>query len=345
MFRSHDDEGQGDERVVGIIDHHVDESLHLGANPRVIELVGSCSSLVTNEFIPSITTTSNNNDKEGKDLVLPPKGLADLLISSILIDTKLRPVEEGGKATKIDFEAVSKLVPYSSFAPPTTSPSQGGGGGEIGILGNEEVLKGLKERGNLLGRLKEDVSWMNGRDLLRRDYKEYVSIDKEGRELKYGLSTVPLGLSVWLEKFQKEKPGKELEEGVLGDLREWMREKGLALGGVLTSYTHVKRKSGKEGKHRRELLGLTTDQRLGRVVFEGLGRGEENVIRVDLELGEWKELKNYGGESGKDEGESMGEGGQGYERWKVWQQGNTKATRKQVAPILKELVHEALGIQ
>jgi len=166
---------------------------------------------------------------------------------------------------------------------------------------------------------------MNGRDLLRRDYKEYL----EFPSLSYGLATVPLGLNVWLDKFDK---GTEIE-GVLGDLRRYMKERGLGCLGVLTSYTHIKKKSGEEGKHRRELWIVSDDERLN-LDEEGQGGMFQELERSSiLELGEWKEAKNYGG---VDQGREVGG-----ERWKVWQQGNTRATRKQVAPILREIVRKA----
>ncbi|GAA5894124.1 uncharacterized protein JCM6883_003725 [Sporobolomyces salmoneus] len=314
-FRTSTTPTEDDGRVLAIIDHHVDEEQHLSANPRIISLIGSCSSLVVNHFLPTTATTENKKEKD------VPRGLADLLISSVLIDTRLKPIQKGGKATPQDLEAVSRLIPYSSFSNPT--PGEGGGG-EVGTLSEEEVMQGLKLRGEKLSDLKEDVSWMNGWDLLRRDYKEYITDSTEG--IKYGLSTVPLGFNVWLDKFEE---GSEVS-GLLEDVRAWMRERGLKLCGVLTSYTHIKKKTGEEGKHRRELLVLTNERRFD-VVFEGL-EGEEV-----LELGKWKEAKNYGD---VDQGET--DEGVEWERWKVWQQGNTKATRKVVAPVLKELVHRAL---
>jgi len=314
IFATKDDD---DDRVVGIIDHHVDESRHLNASPRIIELVGSCSSLITNHFLRE----SSSGDV--------PKGLADLLLSTILIDTRLKPSSEGGKATLIDLKAVELLLPHSSFAAPKSDQ-----GGVQGVAVTEEIKDELKQRGELLSRLKEDVSWMNGRDLLRRDYKEYTATAATTtRTLKYGLSTVPLGLNVWLDKFTTTTSEEPFEQGLLKDVREWMEERKLSLLGILTSYTHIKKKTGKEGKHRRELLIFTNDEKLGESVFKAL----ENDSLLQLE--QWKESENY---HGIDQGVKQ-EAGQvhHYEKWKVWQQGNTKATRKQVAPVLKELVHSA----
>ncbi|GAA5959254.1 hypothetical protein JCM3765_005122 [Sporobolomyces pararoseus] len=324
-FRS--SSSQEEDRVVSIIDHHVDERQHLSASPRLINLVGSCSSLITTHFF-----------QQQQPELEPPKELADLLIKTVLIDTRLKPVEKNGKATPIDLKAVSLLLPFSSFPRTTTTTTTTTNIGEgkeeeVGVFDKvgQDTLSSLKETGEFLIKLKEEVSWMNGRDLLRRDYKEYTT-EVEG-SLKYGLSTVPLGLNVWLDKFEKEDSDKRLSEGVLKDIRNWMKERELKLCGVLTSYNHLK-KNGEFGKHRRELLILTNELKFDKV-FEGL------ELDQVLQLEEWKLVDQYGG---VDRGGER-QGGESYERWKVWQQGNTKATRKQVAPVLKDLINQALSLK
>ncbi|GAA5865861.1 hypothetical protein JCM1840_006275 [Sporobolomyces johnsonii] len=310
-FRSMPDDidaEEDDRKVISIIDHHADESRHLAASPRLIQPVGSCASLVATHFSSSLP-----------NLTIPTP-IADLLLSAILIDTRLKPSTSGGKATPIDLSSVSALLPVSSFARATPSSA----------FVETDALDALKAHNDVLSAKKSDVSWMSGRDLLRRDYKEYVEAG-----IRYGLATVPLALDVWLDNKSKSegqgsgpRDGGEAVDALLDDVRDWMDERDLALCGVLTSYTHVK-KSGKEGKHRRELLVVSRERRLDRVVFDGL------EADPGLELEEWKSIDRYG----KDHGEADGE------RWKVWNQGNTKATRKQVAPILKRLVLEAAGVQ
>ncbi|BGP02310.1 putative Exopolyphosphatase [Rhodotorula toruloides ATCC 204091] len=303
MFRSDPsnvENEEDDKRVVSIIDHHADEGRHLDASPRLISPVGSCSSLVTSHFASSPNFSV-------------PTPLADLLLSAIMIDTRLKPTSEGGKATETDVSAVNTLLPFSSFSASTSTTNLST------TSTSSSVLDALKAHNARLSSAKEDVSHLSGYDLLRRDYKEYAE-----STFRYGLSTVPLPLSTWLEKFSGS--GEKKVEGLLEDTRRWMDERKLDLAGILTSYTHVK-KSGQLGKHRRELLVLSRDERLNQVVFPGLERDKV------LQLEEWKDYKDYG----------VQEGGKDGEKWKVWQQGNDKATRKQVAPALKALVLEAGG--
>ncbi|BGP16545.1 hypothetical protein JCM10213_000543 [Rhodosporidiobolus nylandii] len=302
-FRSKPDtveDEEDDRRVHAIIDHHADEGRHLAASPRLLRPVGSCASLITDHF-----TSSSPN-------ISVPTPLADLLLSAVLIDTGLRPSTDGGKATETDLSAVNYLLPFSSFASSTSNAT---------IASSEassSALSALMAHNTLLSQKKNDVSHLSGRDLLRRDYKEYVESG-----VRYGLSTVPLSLATWLDK-SSATDGAEKWNLVLSDTRAWMDERGLDLAGVLTSYTHIK-KSGKEGKHRRELLLLSRKGAALDSVFEGIER--DGVLQVE----EWKDLDDYPRQEGRS----------GEERWKVWQQGNAKATRKQVAPVLRKLVEEA----
>lgn len=327
MFRSRPQDpadAEDDARVVAILDHHVDERKHLAANPRTVELIGSCASLVTEHFYPSSAERSGAAQPERI-----PTPLADLLLSAIVIDTRLKPSADGGKAAEVDLAAVQTLLPASSFASAlavnasSTSESSS----------SSSALDNLRAFNSRLSDAKEDVAHLSGHDLLRRDYKEYHEAS-----VRYGLSTVPLSLSTWLSNF--DQPEEQAVETLVQEVRDWMDERDLALAGVLTSYTHIK-KSGAAGSRRREILvvarGAQADGSLAKLeqVFAGL---EKDKV---LELEEWKAKKTYG----IDEGSNTGQQGahDGWERWKVWQQGNARATRKQVAPALKDLVHGAFS--
>ncbi|GAA5843390.1 hypothetical protein JCM11251_002467 [Rhodosporidiobolus azoricus] len=314
---------EDDRRVIAIIDHHADEGRHLAASPRLISPVGSCASLVASHFTsfsPSLPSSSNASSTL-------PTPLVDLLLSAILIDTGLRPLADGGKATETDLSAVDYLLPFSSFA---SSPA-GIASSASSASSSTSALEALKARNDFLARKKNDVAHLGGRDLLRRDYKEY-----QEQGVRYGLSTVPLALGTWLDKGPEAAEGQEGKkwDQVLEEIRAWMDERKLDLAGVLTSYTHIKRKTGEVGKHRRELLVLARDGDRLASVFSGL------VNDPILQLEGWSDAKWYGG---RDEGREEGGKGREGEVWKVWQQGNRRATRKQVAPVLKQLVVEAAG--
>jgi len=273
----------GDAGVTAIIDHHVDEGFAASATPRVIKPSGSCASLVAGHFAGLLP-----------DGTAVPRGLSDLLLSSILIDTGLKPSPDG-KATADDLNAAAWLLPHSSLATATTA------GTEVlpNMLPTDPALKSLI---SLLSAKKLDVTDLSGRDLLRRDYKEY----QQG-PWRYGLSTVPLGLTGWLAKTGATSEDKGLSGWTLvnEDIRRWMQERDLAMAAVLTSFDTGDKsvKKGGLGKHARELLVVVNDPKLVSVL-------EELPRNGDLQLGAWR-----GGQV---------EAGP---RWRVWQQGNVKVSK------------------
>lgn len=146
---------------------------------------------------------------------------------------------------------------------------------------------------------KHDVSHLSTYDLLRRDYKQF-----NFSGLEVGLSTVPQGLKATAKKDDK----------FWESLDGYVKEKELAILGVLTTF-----KSEKKKKKRREQLWLLNPTLVSSDVenrfFEGLDQDKE----MDLEK--------------KDDFEVAGEQHAG-----VYNQNNTDATRKQIAPLAKKLL-------
>ena len=66
----------GAEKVTGLIDHHRDEGSYPNANPRVVKMVASCSTLTANILLQA-----------GSVQNLPTE-LVDLLLSVIALDSK-----------------------------------------------------------------------------------------------------------------------------------------------------------------------------------------------------------------------------------------------------------------
>lgn len=156
----------------------------------------------------------------------------------------------------------------------------------------------LESLGSELAERKANVSDLSSRDLLRRDYKEY----RTSAGTKWGLSTVPLELLDFANK------GK----GLASEIERWMAERDLRIAGVLTSYS-----SKRTSKHKRELLLCVDNAQELSWLFEALERDSGS-----LELSGWdkdKALVQSGGD-----------------KMRVWRQKNSKATRKQVAPLLEQ---------
>ncbi|VEU23647.1 DEKNAAC104863 [Brettanomyces naardenensis] len=126
-----------DTHVVGIIDHHADEHKFLDANPRVIQVNGSCSSLVLDHFKKEVL--SGNLD-------LPT---VRFFVSAILQDTD--NLRDTLKTEKTDIDILGSL---QAKYPALTNE----------ILNNENKL---------LHKLKKSSEGFSFRDILRKDYKEY----------------------------------------------------------------------------------------------------------------------------------------------------------------------------
>ncbi|CAG7850424.1 SubName: Full=Uncharacterized protein {ECO:0000313/EMBL:CCA69622.1} [Serendipita indica DSM 11827] len=130
--------------------------------------------------------------------------------------------------------------------------------------------------------------------------RDYKEYDLTGARV--GLSTVPVGLKVLV---------KRNTEQFWGDMDGWMSERKLDVLGVLTTY-----RSAKKRKHRRQLLFVVRpgQDKVESALFEGIAR--------DREL-QCEERRIAGVEN---------------RRARCWRQGNAKATRKVVAPLVKRLV-------
>lgn len=332
-------------RVAAIIDHHEDEGKYSDtASPRIIEPAGSCASLVTRLFM------------SGPVHISIPPDLAGLLLSAIAIDTQA--LRKGGKALEVDRAAAAWLLGYvdptnqTSLAgetcitqtPTETDPSL-----SRGIVDHDW----LRTLAVTLGSKKSAVSHLSTRDLLRRDYKQYTlelspSLKQEsGGAIQIGLATVPLPLSAFF---------KSGSAAVINATTSWMEERGLTILGVLTTYR------SKKDKGRREHLWIvkqTKDapqqQRLARALFDGLDAEASLELkpRRFSRYGFGKKGDTTGNEEDGDDDASSHDGS-GTDKQsasavndspfdsafiaRIYKQKNTRATRKQVAPLLKRIL-------
>lgn len=314
--------------VTAIIDHHEDEGKYFDtASPRIIEPAGSCASLVTRAIMLYPT------------LQIPPE-LAALLLSAIVIDT--HGLRKGGKAVGVDYEASGWLLPRAN-AP----PSEGFLEQTVETLQHVAAHPWIQSLSDTLSAKKVTLSHLNTRDLLRRDYKEYnfnLSSSICGNNpcsIKAGLATVPLPLS----SFFSPSPTSAVVA-----TQGWIKERGLSVLGVLTTYKST------HGKSKRELMWVVDENvcgpRLPRALFDGFEVNE--VLRAKR-----ASFKRYGFDShlerdGKEvergsideEVESVDERAAEGEASpfsvgliaRVYKQRNSAATRKQVAPILKRVL-------
>ncbi|KAF8062198.1 exopolyphosphatase [Lyophyllum atratum] len=324
-------------KVVAVIDHHEDEGLYKDtANPRIIAPCGSCASHIA-ALCPSEV----------------PSDLATLLLCAILIDTNgLKP---GGKATPTDLYAAGFLASRSTLASelpqklvtallddPKSKPE---------ALHDVPAIRELKKT---LVQKKGDISHLSGRDLLRRDYKDYSYTLPwaGGQTVKAGIASVPVSLKSWA------KDGA-LEEAAI----PWMKERGIDILGVLTSYNAGKK--GK-GKHKREMAWVVyggaekekeEEKEEGDKTEAGAEAGSGAQAGAEAEAGAeadpiegifdklparlWKGLEDSGElklkKHKKFDLEKAGKLPAGA-RARVYRQNNGNATRKVTAPLLKNIL-------
>ncbi|KAJ3161079.1 Exopolyphosphatase [Geranomyces michiganensis] len=162
--------------VVGVIDHHTDEELYKDAEPRLIRVVGSATSLVAEQWMA----------QSGAEAHMEP-GLATAMIAAVLIDT-VNLVEEYARVTEDDRRAVKYLLPFArnSSVTPSAAVSHtsgvSGGGGLDGItassaasVSDDDADKAyIKTLYNGVHHAKVSISGLPSSDLLRKDYKEWV---------------------------------------------------------------------------------------------------------------------------------------------------------------------------
>ena len=150
---------------------------------------------------------------------------------------------------------------------------------------------------------KSDISALSLTDILRKDYKSW----SEG-DLELGIASVVQGLPFLREKADAEAGSKD---ALVRTCVEFAKERSLGLFAVMTAFTNVK------GDFERELLLLATEE----------GRASEAAKRfVEKSAGDLK-LVELDQPTSKDESAVwLG----------VWRQDNLEASRKQVAPSLRE---------
>ncbi|KAH8112290.1 DHH phosphoesterase [Phellopilus nigrolimitatus] len=300
-------EGNEDAKVVAVLDHHDDEGLYKDtADPRMIIVpTGSATSIVTQHI------QFSNPSAE----IEIPAELAALLFCGILVDTDgLKP---NGKAELLDHESAAFLLPRSSFA---SSDQFGAHSAATLELHSSSPVQFLTQE---LLEKKSSVAQLSTTDLLRRDYKQYewlASWMPDEHAVRVGLATVPVDLKTWIPRDISE---------FWSSVDNYMDACGLDILGILTSF-HGKPKKNKKGKHKRQVLFIVRHADGGELE-ERLWAGLESSAVLELERHSMhKYAKGAAADSGVGERSA-----------RAYKQGNVKASRKAIAPLLKETIEGA----
>lgn len=149
---------------------------------------------------------------------------------------------------------------------------------------------------NAIAEVKSDISQLSLRDIFRKDYKEW-----QDGEVKLGISSVVQNLDYLIGTASRG------QDDFLAEFGRWAEERSLDLASIMTT-SH-----DDEGNFARELLVWGTDDK-GKAVLEHL----ERDVAGQLQLQAWRD------------GELDGPGR------RTWRQMNLSASRKQVAPLIRE---------
>lgn len=297
-------------RVHGVIDHHDDEGKvppDTGAEPRIIEKSGSCTSLVTNYIQPTWDTLSGSALSSGAahaqgdslsaddDAVVKrwDASVAQLGLASILIDTA--NLQDKSKTTEHDRRAVEYLEAKILMCPQ---------------LATSYDRAAFYER---IDSAKKDIGALKLQDILQKDYKEWEQDDGQ----RLGISSVVAPLSFLQEKANGEASSSssshESANAFLDQLKAFAQERGLDLYSIMTTST------SSDGQFQRELLLWAFNE-------QAVAWAEKFKASSTEELGlqDWDE----------DTDVASADGGQQWRR--VWWQRNVQHSRKRVAPLLRQ---------
>ncbi|EHN01996.1 Ppx1p [Saccharomyces cerevisiae x Saccharomyces kudriavzevii VIN7] len=185
--------------VVGIIDHHFDLKKHLDAEPRIVRVSGSCSSLVFNYWYEKL---------QGNHEVM--MNIARLLMGAILIDTSNmeRKVESSDRLAIKRCQEILNLAADEATAQ--------------GLQDSDLFYKEMKSR-------KNDIKGFSVSDILKKDYKQFNFQGKGPKGLEIGFSSIAKQIS-WL--FSKH----DGEAQFIKQCRNFQSERGLDVLVLLTSW-------------------------------------------------------------------------------------------------------------
>lgn len=311
--------------VNACIDHRPDEGfvpplerLSPG-NPRVIVSgPGSCTSLIVREIRerglwPSPSSAMNRERRQEQQHVVDEEKeeeeevhLAKLALASILIDTTNLTAE--GKVTDVDRDAVSFLTERIS------SSSSSSAGDEWDRDSYFEQIQYAKAH---------SLDWLTVDEILGRDYKDWTESTPSGDKRVVGIASVVRPLS-WIIAKAKDKDDGSSNTGddelklFLDGLKIFALERHLDVVSVMTAFST--KDGDKGGQFTRELLvwGLKDD-------YNDVLAKFADTAKQQLGLQKWNNFPV--------EGSYEYTGG-----LYIWQQGNVSQSRKQVAPLLRDVL-------
>ncbi|OAL07270.1 DHH phosphoesterase [Phaeosphaeriaceae sp. SRC1lsM3a] len=241
-------------KILSIFDHHKDRGTAPDAEPRVFEIVASCTTIVARQMLDEL-------EKLDQEYHMPHE-LLELILSAIAIDS-------GGltsdKTTKADIETSKRVLARSAWAKKDL----------------EDVMEDLDDE---LSAAQKDIGGFDLRDLLRRDWKGDLIDTPSPRTptVSLGFASIPFSMD---EQILKTDFAELFDWFAVH--AAWTAETGVDISICLNKYKkHYK--NGEKEKIREIVLTVRDDVRIDqdqadslfKLVKEAL---ENNKEGIDLE--------------------------------------------------------------
>lgn len=257
--------------IVGIIDHHQDESVFLNANPRIIHSNGSCSALVFNYWYDQFSNKDIFYEKDNE--IIP------LLLGSLLIDTSnmSQKVEEGD---------VIAFKEYQNILQKNEILLKGLGNYACQSADNiEKLLKGYYKQIKVA---KKDMKGFKFYDILKKDYKQFKFTSRRNLSTAVGFSSIGKSFYWLLSNYSMQ----EISE----TFNEIMKDFNLDLLIMTTSYTRQE-----NDQYTREFSYAFNSSNSRKDILLQLANLANDELKLNSDIYKLENLNNYLADLGNDQ--------------------------------------------
>jgi exopolyphosphatase len=164
-------------KILSIFDHHKDRGTAPDAEPRVFEVVASCTTLVARQMLDELEQLDHEYHM--------PHELLELVLSAIAIDSGGLT---GDKTTKTDIEVSKRVLARSNWREDSL----------------EDVMEDLDDE---LSKAQKEIDDLGLRDLLRRDWKGDIIDTPSPRTptVSIGFASIPYSMDEQILKTEFEE--------------------------------------------------------------------------------------------------------------------------------------------
>jgi exopolyphosphatase len=250
-------------KILSIFDHHKDRGTAPEASPRIFERVASCTTIVARELLNAL-------EKLPQEYHLNHEFL-ELILSAIAIDS-------GGltsdKTTDEDISVAKRVLARSNWK-------------------DKKLSKVMEKLDDELSSAQKDISHLNLRDLLRRDWKGDLIDTPSPRTptVSLGFASIPYSMDDQIKKTDFA----ELFDWFAVHAA-WTAETGVDISICLNKYK-IKHKHGKKEKIREVVLTVRDDVRVDQEQADALFKVVKDALENNdhgIELEPWHRADELG---------------------------------------------------